>query len=48
LRFNTAPLGAVGTGGARDVFPRIRKDFKEKSSIHRCFAAGILYYRKNF
>jgi hypothetical protein len=26
-------------------FPRIRKDFKEKSSIPRCSAAGILYYR---
>ena len=33
LRFNTAPLGAVGTGGAGDLFPRIRKDFKDKSSI---------------
>jgi hypothetical protein len=25
------------------LFPRIRKDFKEKSSIPRCSAAGILY-----
>jgi LuxR family maltose regulon positive regulatory protein len=28
------------------LFPRIRKDFKEKSSIPRCSAAGILYYER--
>jgi hypothetical protein len=35
LGFNTPPLGALLTGGAGDVFPRIRKDFKVKSSIPR-------------
>ena len=37
LRFNTAPLGAVGTG---DLFPRIRKDFKDKSSIPQGLPCG--------
>jgi hypothetical protein len=31
LGFNTPPLGALHNGGAGDLFPRIRKDFKEKS-----------------
>jgi len=44
LRFNTAPLGAVHSGGAGDLFPRIRKPLKNESSIPRCSAAGILYY----
>ena len=39
LRFNSAPLGAVITGGGRDVFPRTRKDFKDKSLI----AAALRY-----
>ena len=43
LRFNTAPLGAVHSGGAGDLFPRIRKALKNESSIPRCSAAGILY-----
>ena len=43
LRFNTAPLGAVNSGGAGDLFPRIRKALKNESSIPRCSAAGILY-----
>jgi membrane protease YdiL (CAAX protease family) len=43
MGFNTPPLGAVKTGGAGDLFPRIRKDFKEKSSIPRRSAAGIIY-----
>jgi hypothetical protein len=42
LGFNTQPLGAVKTGGVGDLFPRIRKDFKVKSSIPRSSAAG--YY----
>ncbi len=29
------------TGGAGDLFPRIRKDFKEKSSIPRCLQRGF-------
>jgi hypothetical protein len=41
--FNTPPLGAVKTGGAGDLFPRIRNDCKVKSSIPRCSAAGIIY-----
>jgi hypothetical protein len=40
LGFNTPPLGALPTGGAGDVFPRIHKDFPEKSSIPRRSAAG--------
>jgi len=44
LRFNTAPLGAVHSGGAGDLFPRIRKPLKNESSIPRCSAAGILYF----
>jgi hypothetical protein len=43
LGVDTPPLGAVETGGAGDLFPRIRKNFKEKSSIPRCSAAGIFY-----
>ncbi|MDR1308061.1 MAG: hypothetical protein LBK74_10875, partial [Treponema sp.] len=35
-----APLGRK-TGGAGDLFPRIRKDFKEKSSIPRCLRRGF-------
>ena len=34
---------AVKTGGAGDLFPRIRKDSKVKSSIPRGSAAGIFY-----
>jgi hypothetical protein len=45
MGFNTPPLGAVKTGGAGDLFPRIRKDFKKKSSIPRRSAAGILYFQ---
>jgi hypothetical protein len=45
MGFNTPPLGAVKTGGAGDLFPRIRKDFKEKSSIPRRSAAGIFYFK---
>jgi hypothetical protein len=44
MGFNTPPLGAVKTGGAGDLFPRIRKDLKEKSSIPRCSAAGVFYF----
>jgi hypothetical protein len=44
LGFNSPPLGAVKTGGAGDLFPRIRKDFKEKSSIPRRSAAGIFIF----
>jgi hypothetical protein len=41
LRFNTAPLGAVPLGvGARDLFPRIREDFKVKSSIPQGLPCG--------
>ena len=43
LGFNSPPLGAVNTGGAGDLFPRIRKAFKEKPSIPRRSAAGIFY-----
>jgi hypothetical protein len=39
--FNIPPLGAVRTGGAGDLFPRIRKDFKEKSSIPRRLRRGL-------
>jgi hypothetical protein len=35
LGFNSPPLSAVKTGGAGDLFPRMRKDSKEKSSIPR-------------
>ena len=40
LRFNTAPLGAVNTGGAGDLFPRKGKDFKVKSSIPQGLPCG--------
>ena len=40
LRFNTAPLGAVDNGGAKDLFPRICKDFKVKSSIPQSLPCG--------
>jgi AcrR family transcriptional regulator len=33
------------TGGAGDLFPRIRYAFKEKSSIPRRSAAGIFYFK---
>ncbi|MDR0638312.1 MAG: hypothetical protein LBG27_05320, partial [Spirochaetaceae bacterium] len=39
----TPPLGAVKTGGAGDLFPRIRKDFKGKSSIPRRLRRGFLF-----
>jgi 60 kDa SS-A/Ro ribonucleoprotein len=38
---DTPPLGAVKTGGAGDMFPRMSKDFKEKSSIPRCLRRGF-------
>ncbi|MDR2477262.1 MAG: hypothetical protein LBD18_05715 [Treponema sp.] len=37
--FNTPPLGAA-TGGTEDLFPRIRKSFKEKSSIPQSLLCG--------
>jgi hypothetical protein len=40
LGFNTPPLGALHTGGAGDLFPRIRKNFKEKSSIPQGLPCG--------
>jgi hypothetical protein len=40
LGFNTPPLGALPAGGAGDLFPSIRKDFKEKSSIPQGFPCG--------
>jgi hypothetical protein len=43
LGLNTPPLGAVKTGGAGDLFPRIRKDFKGKSSIPRRLRRGFLF-----
>jgi hypothetical protein len=42
LGLNTPPLGAVKTGGTGDLFPRIRKDFKGKSSIPRRLRRGFL------
>jgi hypothetical protein len=44
LGLNTPPLGAVRTGGAGDLFPRIRKDFKGKSSIPRRLRRGFLFF----
>jgi hypothetical protein len=43
LGFNTPPLGALLTGGAGDLFPRIRKDFKEKSSISQGLPCGCSF-----
>ena len=39
LRFNTAPLGAVHAGSARDLFPRNSTALKDKSSIPRCLGS---------
>jgi hypothetical protein len=44
LGFNTPPLGALPTGGAGDLFPRIRKDFKEKFSIPQGLPCGSSFF----
>jgi hypothetical protein len=40
LGFNTPPIGALPAGGTGDLFPRIRKDFKEKSLIPQGLPCG--------
>jgi hypothetical protein len=40
LGSDTPPLGAVQTGGVGDIFHRIHKDFKDKSSDTPPFRAG--------
>jgi hypothetical protein len=40
LGFNPPPLGALLTGGAGDLFPRIHKAFKKKSSIPQGLPCG--------
>jgi hypothetical protein len=44
LRFNSLSLWDIKTGGTGDLFLRMHKDFKEKSSISRASATGIIYF----
>jgi len=44
LRFNTAPLGAVHSGGAGDLFPRDCTALKVKSSIPQSSALRIFIF----
>ena len=47
LGFNTPPLGALPAGGPGDLFPRIHKSFKDKSSIPQGPALRLFIYDCN-